>query len=81
MTHDITHATVLHEYSDALEDFPNVAIELFPVVRCLLESTEEVELGALLWVVVLPYLQGLLNLRTVTPVVEGKDKVAMVLGA
>ena len=81
MTHDITHTTVLHEHSDALEDFPNVAIELLPVICSLLESAEEVELGALLGILVLPYFQGLLNIWTVFPVVEGKNKVTVVLGA
>ena len=54
--HDITHTTVLHEHPDALEDYSNVTIELFPIICRLLESAEEVELSALLGVVVLPYL-------------------------
>lgn len=81
MMHDITHTTVLHEHPDALEDYSNVTIELFPIICRLLESAEEVELSALLGVVVLPYLQGLLNLWAVFPVVESKNIVAVGLGA
>ena len=80
MTHDVAHTTVLHEHTNALEDLPNVAIELFPVVLSLLESTEEIELCALLGVVVLPYLQCLLNLWTVFPVVESENEVTMIFG-
>ena len=80
MTHDVAHTTVLHEHSDALEDFPNITIELFPVIRSLFKATEQVKLSSFLRVIMFPYLQCLLYLWTIAPVVECKDKVTMILG-
>ena len=78
MTHQVTHTTVCHQHFDTLKNFPYVTIEFLIVLLCLFKSTEQVELGSLLGVVVLPDFQGSLYQWTVFPVVEGKDKVAMI---
>ena len=78
MAHDVTEASVTHQYLNASEEIIHVFEDFVIIILRQLISAEQIELGCFRWAMALPDLQFALYEVTILPLVKGEDEITMI---